>query len=527
MSPPGRRPWWPAIALLVLGCLACVRLLAIPMFEDEGSQLRWIVRIIDAGEWLAPLGDGKPLEAWPMVPLVRLGLPALVVMRALHVLAGAIGALLVYRIALRVVAWPAAFAAGILYVICPFVVYLQRFALSDGLLCLAALTVWLGFLRITEGSRWPGGLLLAGGLVFGALAKLPVGFVLIIAVPTALLLMPAASRRTLLRAPQLWRLLAAHVPVILLALLVVITAIVRVRRGQAPGFGLTDLAGVGLGAYRDIGATMGIARITLFGELSAQLSWPVILIAAAGIAAAAASSDWRLRWLIAVAAVPMLAIGTLAAFWYSRYLLFTLPPLIIAAVAGWCGSSDRARRSPGRLVRALARPALAAAGIACLGLMGSQSARIVLDPLAARWSPVDRFQYFEGWGSGYGYPEAAAFLQQSTTVPQSVFALDGHSAYQLRSYLPRGWLNRVKTVYYGPAGAPLPGNRERLENFLREGSAWILIPEPLLQRYLDSSFGAADHLDLRLIAAFDKPGGRTRLALFQAAGRLPAEPSHE
>jgi len=510
------------MALLGLSSLAFVHLLAIPMFEDEGSQLRWIVRIIDAGEWFAPLADGKPLEAWPMVPLVWLGLPALLVMRALHVLAGAIGAVLVYRIALRLLAWPAAFAAGLLYVICPFVVYLQRFALSDNFLCLAALTVYVSFLRLTETARWPAVLLLAAGLVFGALSKLPVGFVLIIEVPLALLLMPAPSRRMLLRAPQFGRLLAAHVPVILLAVLVVGTAIVRVRHGLAPGFGLTDFAGVGLGAYRDIGATMGVASISLFGELSAQLSWPILVIAAAAIAVAVdmavASSDWRLRWLIATATGPMLAIGTLANFWYSRYLLFTLPPLIIAAVAGACAASEVARRANSRLARGLARPALAAAGIACLGLLGWQSVRVVLDPLAARWSPVDRFQYFEGWGSGYGYPEAAEYLQNSSTVPHSVFALDGHSAYQLRSYLPRAWLDRVKTVSYGPGGEVLAGNRERLENFRRDGRAWILIPEPLLKRYLESSFGDAYHPDLRLVAAFDKPGARVRLALFEATG---------
>jgi hypothetical protein len=231
---------------------------------------------------------------------------------------------------------------------------------------------------------------------------------------------------------------------------------------------------------------------------------------------AAVWGDWRLRWLIAVAALPMLAIGTLANFWYSRYLLFTLPPLIIAAVAGWCAAGDCARRSNSRVARRVARPALAAAGIACLGLMAGQSALIVLNPLAARWSPVDRFQYFEGWGSGFGYPEAAAFLRSSPNASQRVYALDGHSAYQLRSYLPRAWFSRVRTVFYGQAGQTLAGNRERLENFLRDSPVWILIPEPLLQRYLDTSFGEANHPHLRLVAAFDKPGARTRLALFEA-----------
>src|SRR5580692_2590335 len=57
----------PVAALLLLGSFAFVHLTALPPYEDEGSQLRWIWRIIDAGEWLQPLGDGKPLEAWPMV----------------------------------------------------------------------------------------------------------------------------------------------------------------------------------------------------------------------------------------------------------------------------------------------------------------------------------------------------------------------------------------------------------------------------------------------------------------------------
>jgi hypothetical protein len=58
-----RSETWPILALLLLSAVAFVRLLAIPPFEDEGSQLRWIARILEAGEWLAPLEDGKPLEA--------------------------------------------------------------------------------------------------------------------------------------------------------------------------------------------------------------------------------------------------------------------------------------------------------------------------------------------------------------------------------------------------------------------------------------------------------------------------------
>src|ERR1700677_3193008 len=112
----------PIVALLILGSVAFVRLMSLPAFEDEGSQLRWIFRVIEAGEWLQPLGEGKPLEAWPMVPLVRLGLHPLTAMRALHVLAGMIGAVLTYWLALQLSNRNTAFVSGVLFAICPFVV---------------------------------------------------------------------------------------------------------------------------------------------------------------------------------------------------------------------------------------------------------------------------------------------------------------------------------------------------------------------------------------------------------------------
>ena len=87
--------------MLLLGSFAFAQLMALPAFEDEGTQLRWIWRLIEAGEWLQPLGDAKPLEAWLMVPLVHLGGQPLAAIRALHVVVGMIGAVLTYRLALH------------------------------------------------------------------------------------------------------------------------------------------------------------------------------------------------------------------------------------------------------------------------------------------------------------------------------------------------------------------------------------------------------------------------------------------
>jgi hypothetical protein len=321
--------------------------------------------------------------------------------------------------------------------------------------------------------------------------------------------MPARERRGLLQPPGWAKVLVAHAPAAGLAVGILTAGVLRARRGQFPGFGLQDLMGIGLGRYPAIAAAIGIPRPSLIGELTAQLSWPVLVIGVAGIAAAAWLRDWRVRWLIIVGALPMLAIGLLADFWFSRYLLFTLPPLLVAAVCGW--------RALARRAQAFGRPAELCALAICVGCMGYESALIVYAPLSASWSRTDRYQYFEAAGSGFGFPEAAQFVLESPHAPQMVYALDGYSAYQLLTYLPASWHSRVKPIYYADDGKVLRSDAERLVNLQSRTPSWIIAPEQLLPGDLASSFGRLDldRLRLRKIAEFDKPGGRTRLGLYE------------
>jgi hypothetical protein len=309
------------------------------------------------------------------------------------------------------------------------------------------------------------------------------------------------------------RVLAAHAPAALLAAGLAVLAIIRLRRGQSPGSGLADLVGVGMGQYSGIAAVIGVPRPNLITELTAQLSLPVVVIGLIGLGASALLHDWRRRWLLAAGALPLLGIGLLATFWYSRYLLFTLPPLIVAAVCGWHSLALRARR--------FRQPLEFGALAVCAGFMGHQSALLILDPPAARWSPLDRFQYFEGWGSGYGYPEAAKFVLAAPDVPWTIYSLDGHSAYQLRNYLPIEWNRRVKPIFYGQDGRLLHSQPARLQNLLNRARAWIISPEPLLQDYLNSSFGRMNpgQINLRPVARFAKPGVRGPLAIYEVTQR--------
>lgn len=79
------------------------------------------------------------------------------------------------------------------------------------------------------------------------------------------------------------------------------------------------------------------------------------------------------------------------------------------------------------------------------------------------------------------------------------------------------------SIFYAGDGRLLRSQAERLENVLSRTPAWLIIPEQLLRRYLIASFGEhnTDRLQLREIAVFEKPGLRTRLAIYEVTPRRP------
>jgi hypothetical protein len=153
--------------------------------------------------------------------------------------------------------------------------------------------------------------------------------------------------------------------------------------------------------------------------------------------------------------------------------------------------------------------------------MGYQSARIIFDPGSANWSRVDRIQYFEAPGSGFGFPEAARFVLESPAAPRMIYSLDGYSAQQLLTYLPANWRGRVKPIYYGDNGEFLRSDEARLENLLERTPVWLIVPEQLLPGDLAASLGRLkpEQIKLRQMAAFDKPGLHARLAIYEVARR--------
>jgi hypothetical protein len=308
--------------------------------------------------------------------------------------------------------------------------------------------------------------------------------------------MPTSERARSLAKEKRLKLLLAYVPVIVLLCMVIAVAVFQMRRGQAPGFGLRLV----------LEKTQSVDRATLIAsnlsrlaeEFVATLTWPLVILAASGVAFSLARGDWRQRWLATGSIAGIVSIVLVSSFWGSRYFLFALPPLIISAVSGW-QLLLKPIQGPGKL--AVASLVL----VPCVIYLGYQSALRIFDPVAARWSRAD-WGYIGEWTSGYGYPELAAYLQHSNPPPM-IYTMEVGTAMQLRAYLPAEWTARVQPLQIVQNNYLSP--EEGRAYLLAQASAWLVTP---FAADTDDSFTAAH---LQRLAGFRKPSSTVKVTLYK------------
>jgi 4-amino-4-deoxy-L-arabinose transferase-like glycosyltransferase len=478
--------------LTLVSAIACINLRGFPVFVDEAIDLWWVWRITRFGEWLRPLGDGKPLEAWPLIPFAWLGADPLLVARILHALAGIASVLLIYLLAKCIVDRKAACAAALLAAVSPLMVFYQRLTLADTYLCAAGMLTLYAALRFIQGPTLRAAILLSAGMLLAAFSKLPVGFLFAGALPLAVVWMPRAVRAGLFTRNALRNVVLAYLPIIMLLAGIAAVSAYQIAHGQAPGFGLRLVIEKTATPDR-VALAMGNAS-RLVDEFLTPITWPVGVLALIGIAFAAARGTWRQRWLISMAALPIAAMTLAASLWGLRYMLFTIPMLAISAVSGWqllldrVPASVRTRRVAGAIVFGL-----------CLALSGYLSALRIFAPVSAQWSQGE-IGYLDSWASGYGFPELADHLQRNNTPPV-IYTLEVGPALQLRAYLPREWTDRVQQLQIVD-GQPLDYS-QRYDYLLAHSPAWLVTTLPIEQnpQFNDSPLRAR----LRPIATFDKP----------------------
>jgi 4-amino-4-deoxy-L-arabinose transferase-like glycosyltransferase len=428
-------------------------LTALPMFLDESWHISWSMWIAEGKEWDSPWLFGKGVSIFAsalLFPWAREHF--LAAARLVTVLFGALTLLGVHLAARRLYDRETAFVASALYLFSPYALFYDRLVLTDPVQsAFATLSLWMS-VRTAESGRARDGALLGLLLALSVFAK-ALGVLAFFTPALAFALLPG-ERRPRLRAFAIAYGVAAALVGYPLWRFLTETATVR--------------AAIDKSEAGPVGRILDNAPLA-WEWVSTYWTLPVLALAAGGLLHAAWRRSRPGLLLGGVVALPLLAFLAISTLWFPRYLVFLTPPLVILAGAALTA-----------LVRAANARRLLVAAVALALLPALRfDALLWTDPTRAPLPAVERFQFVDGWPSGYGLRDTLDFVRgqlrshkggvrvvlQSTARRTAAFAFSVAFRYE-------GWLIVDDLRLDDPAAAGT------LAGWAREMPTFVVIPPP-------------------------------------------------
>lgn len=437
-------------------------LTALPMFLDESWHISWSMWIAEGKEWDSPWLWGKGLSIFVnalLFPWARDHF--LVATRLVTVLFGALTLAAVYGAARRLYDGEAALVGSLLYVLSPYALFYDRLALTDSVQSTFAALSLLWSVRVAQEGRIKDGFLLGLWLALSVFAK-ALG-VLVFLTPALALVFLSRDRAACARAFVVAYAVGAGLVAYPLRLF----------------FGTTQTVRAALDKSQEGPVGRLLENFPLAWEwVSSYWTLPTLALAALGFAAAIVSRSRPGLFLGAAAELPLLAFLAVSSLWFPRYLVFLTPPLTILAGAalthlvGWASARARGAAAP---------PAWAWA--VSLGLVLAPSLRfdylLWTDPARAPLPEVERFQFVNGWPSGYGVRDTLAFLREQARARRGgvrvVLQSDARRTMAFAASVAfryEGWLVISDVRLDDPAAAAT------LAAWAREMPTFVVIPPP-------------------------------------------------
>jgi hypothetical protein len=481
-----------ALALVVVLYLATRlwRLTALPMFFDEATHLLWGERWTGSQGLARALAAGKLLHVAAVGVALRLVPDPLWAGRLATVVVGCAGLAGAFALGRRVGGFAAGLQTVALVAACPFLLFHDRMALGDGFVSASAAIVLAVAVRLCDAARPARGVVLGLALAAAGAAKILGLIVWVYPLVAVALLAPRDGRA--------WRALALAWG-LAGALLVVPLGAFLARSGEIESKAALVVAN-------------RLALATRNLSLAAEWLWPYCTpgLAVVGLVATAVALVRRrpVELLLVFAWTFPLAVFVLgAAVWYPRYVVFATVPFLVLAAGLLAEMQSRAR---GRVARAGALAVTAAVFVPAVGW----DARLLREPSSARLPEVDRWQYVEGWASGYGWRESHELLARERDAsgrPLRVVTERLH--WTLKAYFIGDRNVTVKGFDYDD-----PSWAERARTWVGTGQGWLVTSGPAPP---DPPPGFA----LRHAAAFTKPGGGRAVTVYRlealSAGPAP------
>lgn len=384
-----------------------------PIFADEAIYIRW-AQVMRAEPTLrfVPLSDGKtPLFMWALIPVLKFTQDPLFAGRFLSVMSGFATLIGVFVLGWRVFGLKVGLWSALLYTIAPYTVFFDRMALVDSML--SAFTIWALFFAIWLGQSLRLDLAMILGYLLGAsiLVKTS-GMLNLLLLPSSILVFKRQKGGSygLLKLLIFWA--------VAMGIALLMYNILRL----GPNFHLLSSRNADyiFSPYELVGRPLDpfIPHLRDIADWFPKLfSWPILVLVGVGIFHVITKFN-RLGLIVLLWAVlPILLSMAFLKTYTARYLLPSIPLLIVLAGFGLKNLLDKIKSI--YLLKTLAALVI----ISPLALIFNY--QLLVNPPPTNLPQEERRGYFEQWTAGYGFKEIATFLMEKGQTQKVVVGTEG------------------------------------------------------------------------------------------------------
>lgn len=393
-----------------------------PIFADEAIYIRW-AQVMKSEPTLRflPMSDGKtPLFMWLMTPLFKFIHDPLFAGRFLSVISGFLTLLGVFFLSKKVFNSKVAFWASFFYVITPYTIFFDRMALVDSML--SAFTIWIVYFAIWLAVNLRLDLaMILGYLMGGAILTKTPALVNLLILPISLLgFKKSRGRYSWLRV------------LILLSIAILIALVIYNLLRLGPNFQLLSSrnADYVFSPLELVGRPLDpfIPHLRDIADWFPRLfTWPILAMVGVGIFYVIAKPD-RLGLIILLwAIVPILISMTFLKTYTARYLLPSIPLLLIVAGFGLQKVLDKPWDffPSENKVKCQSLSKSLASILVFLPMTLIFNYQLLTNPPPTALPKEERKGYFEEWTAGYGFKEIAQFLIEEGKEQKVLVATEG------------------------------------------------------------------------------------------------------
>ena len=422
-----------------------------PIFADEAIYIRWaqVMRAEPSLRFL-PLTDGKtPLFMWSMIPLLKIIEDPLFAGRLLSVISGFATLLGVIFLSWKVFGVKVAYFSALLVAITPYMVFFDRMALVDSML--AAFSIWALIFSVLLLSNLRLDLAMFLGYMFGGglLTKTP-ALVSILILPITLIGFDFKNRRKeFLKLLTLW----------VVAIVIALAMYNGLRLG--PSFHMISLRNEDyVHSINEILKRPYDPFLPHFKDTIDYfvnfLTIPIFFILIYGTVHIISSRNKLGIVIFLWAIIPLIIQMAFLKTFTARYLLFSIPPLLI--LAGFGLEKIMQKLSIPRVPKKVSITMI----LGVLALVPMQfNISLILNPEIAHLPKGERRGYLEDWTAGYGMKDIAQYLIEQKKNGSVVVGTEGYFGT-----LPDGL-----QIYLDKSEIPVIGGNAIISEKLRDSAS--------------------------------------------------------